>query len=133
MVFLSVSRIILMCFSSKIIKNVQFRVVTTNCTYYYIYIYILSIVFRKFLENFFIFLRNAQKFCDFYKKHVKFFCIYLFLFVFLCISSEWRGTNENDWISFIFFQTARLWRWRRIFSLFRRSARHAYRIIVLYT
>ena len=133
MVFFSVSRMILMCFSSKIIKNVQFRVVTTNCTYYYIYIYILSIVFRKFLVNFFIFLQNAQKFCDFYKKRIKFFCIYLFLFVFLCISSEWRETNENEWISFVFFQTARLWRWRRIFLSFRRSARHAYSIIVLYT
>ena len=35
MVFLSVSRMILMCFSSKTIKNVRFRVISTNRTYHY--------------------------------------------------------------------------------------------------
>ena len=50
-------------------------------------------VFRKFLQNFFVFLHNAQKFCDFYKKTRK---ILLYLSVFVCILVYFFGMTQNE-------------------------------------
>ena len=90
MVFLSVSRMILMCFSSKTIKNVRFRAVSTNRTYHYIYIYIycqgvlgkihkIFQIFFKSKKNDVIFTKNAQN-----------------SFVFICFCLYFFGMTRNE-------------------------------------
>ena len=130
MVFLSVSRMILMCFSSKTIKNVRFRAVSTNRTYHYIYIYIycqgvlgkihkIFQIFFKSKKNDVIFTKNAQN-------SFVFICFCLYLRVFIRNDAEWVKTNEFHSFS---RKTHHFWRWRRILTAFRWSVRHAYRII----